>query len=592
MPKVSQKHKDLGIFYTPQEVVEFIYDILLILKKNQGKRWLNEKGKPKYPSVLDPAVGEGVFLKTALEKKFTRPDFVWGADIDENVKKDWERINLLKSFGSTAKLEKHFFVQNGLSELPKIKFRWKRGGLKEFDLLVGNPPYGGLGIEDFDKPINKGLEEFLKTYDIWQINGKKTKNGGQNSLFSKDINHSLRKLTKDEKRKLERFPIEVLFLERFIQLTKPGGWIAIIIPDGILANSQLDYVRKFIASNTKIEAIVSLPRGAFKQAGTNAKTSILFLTKYPSDVILSGAKNLDYPVFLASVDKINSEIFNKIVKYYQEFIMNQTLSKNQKVFNDEKLGIMTRADKTLKDLLDEKPDSRFDVNYWHPKYTELEQYLINNFECNNLENIKEFLTLGHVGKMQYIENGEVSVIGVKDILKTGINPYSCKKIKKDGPIDLLKRRVKMGDILFIRSGVGSVGRTIIINNLYDLILSISGDVYLLRTSKINCYYLAVFLNSRFGFMQIERIGSGVSGQIHLNFPEFGRIVVPFIEKTIQNNIQKEYLGLVKVHDKAMGAKGNSDEAGYKKNIATAEKMLKDLIKKTEAVIEGKRKDVI
>ena len=71
--------------------------------------------------------------------------------------------------------------------------------------------------------------------------------------------------------------IEVLFIERFIQLCKQDGWIAIIIPDGILANSNMHYVREFIADNTKVEAIISLPRDAFKHVGTSAKTSILFL---------------------------------------------------------------------------------------------------------------------------------------------------------------------------------------------------------------------------------------------------------------------------------------------------------------------------
>lgn len=46
------------------------------------------------------------------------------------------------------------------------------------------------------------------------------------------------------------------------------------------------------------------------------------------------------------------------------------------------------------------------------------------------------------------------------------------------------------------------------------------------------------------------------------------------------------------HDKAMEGKKKSDEDAYKKNIETAEKMLKDLIARTEAVIRGDKKDVI
>jgi type I restriction enzyme M protein len=104
----------------------------------------------------------------------------------------------------------------------------------------------------------------------------------------------------------------VLFIERFIQLCKEGGWIAIIIPDGILANSNMHYVREFIAENTKVEAIVSLPRDAFKHVGTSAKTSILFLKKQRTE-------NHKYPVFLASLNKMEEKGLKMISEQYKEF---------------------------------------------------------------------------------------------------------------------------------------------------------------------------------------------------------------------------------------------------------------------------------
>ncbi len=117
--------------------------------------------------------------------------------------------------------------------------------------------------------------------------------------------------------RLKKYPIELLFVERFIQLAKPGGWIAIIIPDGILSNSTLHYVREYISEKTKVLAIVSLPRETFKQAGTSAKTSILFLRKFHKDE----DKRLDYPVFLASVMKLDAkgEGFHEMVKRFEDF---------------------------------------------------------------------------------------------------------------------------------------------------------------------------------------------------------------------------------------------------------------------------------
>ena len=70
----KKRKQDLGIFYTPQEVVDFIFDILNIWKNREDKethRWQTRKPNAHYPSVIDPACGEGVFLKTAVTSGFT-----------------------------------------------------------------------------------------------------------------------------------------------------------------------------------------------------------------------------------------------------------------------------------------------------------------------------------------------------------------------------------------------------------------------------------------------------------------------------------------------------------------------------------------
>ena len=319
----KQKKQDLGIFYTPPEVVGFIFDILNIWKGKEDKltgRWESRK---HFPSVIDPAVGEGIFLKTALEKNFTIPKYVFGVDIDEEVKEKWVKINLLKSFGSRAELDNHFYHQNGLLPLDETKvFRHKTGGLKEFDVAVGNPPYGGIGVDFESKKTPEVLQllEALEKYEIFSY--KKTTNGKQeaseqDSLFAKSEAPARRGSVgiNEVGRLAQGLPIEILFIERFIQLVKPNGWIATIIPDGILSNSNAHYIRDFIVTKTKVEAIVSLPRETFKQAGTSAKTSILFLKKLPD----KEKPSLDYPVFLASVEKISKDNFQTVTKSYQKF---------------------------------------------------------------------------------------------------------------------------------------------------------------------------------------------------------------------------------------------------------------------------------
>jgi len=372
----KRKKQDLGIYYTPEPVVDFIYDILNTLKKREDKeseRWESRKPRPHYPSVIDPACGEGVFLKKAIESGFTgyhptyKAPYIFGVDIDETVVEQWERLSILSLFkGNQEMMKNHFFWQNGLVSLPDRKLPYKKSedGLIRFDAVVGNPPYGGLGIYDEMKTLATAIWQAEKIQTI----EKQT----LNTLFGEEIERVVKKtetihkkidlpskkifdllnlsksllkfeIWKDEKyipqrishkvkisgidfnvadlltfkeiEKLKSFPIEVLFIERFLQLAKPGGWIAIIIPDGILANSNLHYVREFIAQKTKVLAIVALPRDAFKQVGTSAKTSILFLQKYREN----DRVDTNYPVFLASINKLEKEYFNEISNSFNNF---------------------------------------------------------------------------------------------------------------------------------------------------------------------------------------------------------------------------------------------------------------------------------
>ncbi len=329
-PILEKKRKqDLGIFYTRPDIVDFIYDILLVWKEREDKetgRW--ELHKPKhYPSVIDPTCGEGIFIKKALERKFTKADWVFGMDIDEEVVNRWPSISLLEEFGNDEKkLKAHFFHQNGF-----LPIEWKQhkslyyGKLKkedirngQFNLVTGNFPYGGLGVNLSSHPTAEGLKllETLRSFQVFNYKNKKRNNGnGSNlsaGLFDSLVAEQGSSYSNVTSKEAESLPIEVLFIERFIQLCKDGGWIAVIIPDGILANSNTHYVREFITDNTKVEAIVSLPRDAFKHVGTSAKTSILFLKKQRME-------NLNYPVFLACLNKMEEKGLKIISEQYKEF---------------------------------------------------------------------------------------------------------------------------------------------------------------------------------------------------------------------------------------------------------------------------------
>jgi hypothetical protein len=591
----KKRIKDLGIFYTPQEVVNFIFEILNIWKENQIDRWETKEGKPKYPSVIDPSVGEGIFLKTALSKNFTKPEWIFGLDIDEDAVKKWKEINLLKEFGGEDKdLEAHFFHQNGLEKIKweqhRYKYRYKLKQIdienQEFDVVVGNPPYGGLGLGHTN--LSDDLIAQLAKFEIFPKTIKNDLNTAnlQSDLFGSKKSFSL---NNEVKQKLKSFSIEILFLERFIQLAKPGGWIAIIIPDGILTNSNAIYVREFMANKAKVEAIVSLPRDTFKNVGTNAKTSILFLRKLKDDE----KQKLEYPVFLSSLKNINSECFYKILHAYRDFYNEEfkmVKDKQIQITKDQngREIVMVRVDKTLKEMMEEKPSSRWNVNYWHPKYEEL-LATIRKWPTVLLADYRQQIISGfRSGGVTFIKSG-YPYLQVRNILDTGIDLLNVDYISESSPAKQENKKIKRGDILLNRSGEGSVGRLTV--SLTDEKAYVGGHVYRFSVIEISPIYLTIFLKTTFGKNQIHRFESGVSGKTEIDLEEILNIEVPIINNII-NSMEKRYLEMSVYHNNAMEAKKKGDDIEYKKNLEMAEKMLKNLISNTEAVIRGEKENII
>ncbi|MEX2160008.1 MAG: class I SAM-dependent DNA methyltransferase [Dehalococcoidia bacterium] len=73
---------------------------------------------------------------------------------------------------------------------------------------------------------------------------------------------------------------ELLFLALFLRLLKPGGRAAVIVPDGVLFGSSKAHkeLRRMLVEDQKLDAVISLPSGAFKPyAGVS--TAVLLFTK-------------------------------------------------------------------------------------------------------------------------------------------------------------------------------------------------------------------------------------------------------------------------------------------------------------------------
>lgn len=161
--------------------------------------------------------------------------------------------------------------------------------LASIDVIVSNPPFGAkIPIDD---------EEILSQYDLAAV-WDQDENGVWAIRLDK---HGSRVLQKSQ-------PPEILFIERALQLLKPGtGRMAMVIPNGILNNPGNAYIRSWILKRAQILAVVDMQRDLF-QPKNDTQTSMVLMRRLDDvEVDEAEANGLDYPVFMAVAEKIGHD---------------------------------------------------------------------------------------------------------------------------------------------------------------------------------------------------------------------------------------------------------------------------------------------
>lgn len=269
--------QERGQFFTPRNIVRVMVEMM-----DPGEDDL----------VLDPACGSGGFLVMVLDHvrhKIARELYpeeegillacransdpavierakayanekLFGVDFDDDLKKA-ARMNMVMSgdgHGSIFSFNSLQYpncpdvdcqkMQMALKESMSDSGRQTRTDLGHFDFLFTNPPFGTK--IPIDEP---SILEHFELAHKWERDGDRWIRTG--------------KLQSSQ-------PPEILFIERCYQFLKEGGRMAIVLPDGILGNPNLEYVRYWILQNTKVLASIDLPVEAFlPQVGARFVTS-------------------------------------------------------------------------------------------------------------------------------------------------------------------------------------------------------------------------------------------------------------------------------------------------------------------------------
>ncbi|MDE7296654.1 MAG: N-6 DNA methylase, partial [Clostridia bacterium] len=113
---------------------------------------------------------------------------------------------------------------------------------------------------------------------------------------------------------------EVWFIERCLRLLKPGGRMGIVLPEGVLNNSNLQKVREYFEGQAKIILICSIPQDVFIKAGATVKPSLVFLKKFTEeerqqyDLIVAKARKTVDEKYTDDIQRIENAYKTKEIK--------------------------------------------------------------------------------------------------------------------------------------------------------------------------------------------------------------------------------------------------------------------------------------
>lgn len=376
---------EIGQFFTPRTIVEFMVHMV----------------DPKENEITcDPASGSGGFLIRVFE--IVREKILADADREYNsFKIAVEKDGLLTEEQKATKLQSKFNgIQAQIDQKVEGSKLWKlsnrciygtdandrmartskmnmimhgdgHGGVHHhdgflnvngifegrFDIILTNPPFGA-NVEPTDKiqesDIKVSAVAKLRYFDEYGDLYLEAQNRVL-AAINKPIT-SLFELPKSDKAKIKT---EVLFIERCLNLLKPGGRLGIVLPEGIFNNPSLTYVREFTEDRAFLRAVVSLPQETFISSGASVKCSLLFLQKFTDneqqmyDETYRTAKAETEAKYSVEIDAERKRVENELEIARQN---KDTLHRNgvQKAFKEYLKNMDIRTTAEIRELLKER----------------------------------------------------------------------------------------------------------------------------------------------------------------------------------------------------------------------------------------------
>jgi len=328
-----------GQYFTPRYVIDMC--VKMLHPKEDEKMIDTASGSCGFPVHTIFHVWEEIMRDEGLDKShlFTleqKPvrcadyvtDNIFAIDFDERAVRVGRTLNLIAGDGQTNVLHLNTLdyerwnektddsdwndtYNNGWKKLRKLRADKNENREFQFDVLMANPPFAGdiketRILAKYDLSRNVAFENLSKN-KLCQLNlsSENIKKGIPPfpeflRVSGEEIYQAADGTYRKAKIKFQNtVGRDILFIERNLDFLKPGGRMAIVLPQGRLNNSSDKYIREYIADRCRILAVVGLHGNVFKPH-TGTKTSVLFVQKWDENLC---PKVNDYPIFFATMQE-------------------------------------------------------------------------------------------------------------------------------------------------------------------------------------------------------------------------------------------------------------------------------------------------
>lgn len=490
--------RGLGQYFTPRPVVDFMTRIAL------QRADFNVVTPPK---TIDACSGTAGFLIevmayllsglrddarfNAKEKKEIKDNIcnecLYGIEANERVARI-ARINMfLHGDGGS-----HIFNGDGLDNLPVVeddmtdekKDEVAEHGKKvlpdSFDLVLSNPP-------------------FSMTY-------KETNEAEKRILQQRNLSVDMSSAKSN-----------ILFLDRYLEILKPGGEMLIVFDDTILNGATCLDIRTWLFENFVILGVHSLPFNAFFKAKANIKTSILHARKKMDEteeqghIFMSISNNIGHDNSLKDTPERNN--LNDIFTVYAEWkrtgvfhsVFKDNEDKNENLECPEQVWLLSPKDVDM---------NRLDAFYYAPELKNVKSHLKQLEKKNEAilkvgKAFKQATKLSKAKKKELAESGKVyKYIEIGDVTEYGL---IMKHVS--GTFDQLPTRgeyeIQKGDILFALN-ISSRGTVVMVPEEFDGAICTSGFLVLRPENEEQGYLLWYSLRSEYCRKQIYYLSQTAS----------------------------------------------------------------------------------